>query len=41
MGRPLVDTSTDGNVNWERTLTVTEVEEEVLVTMCKLSLIHI
>ena len=35
MGRPLVDTSTDGNVNWERTRTVTEVEEEGLVTMCK------
>ena len=35
MGRPLVDTSTDGNVNWERSLTLTEVEEEVLVTMCK------
>ena len=35
MGKPLLNTSTDGNVQWERTLTCNEAEESVLVTMAR------
>ena len=35
MGKPLLNTSTDGNVQWERTLTCTEAEESVLVEMAR------
>ena len=35
MGKPLLNTSTDGNVKWERTLTCNEAEESVLVEMAR------
>ena len=35
MGKPLLDTSSDGSVQWERTLTMSEPEESVLVTMAR------
>ena len=35
MGKPLLNTSTDGNVQWERTLTCNEAEESVLVEMAR------
>ena len=35
MGKPLLNTSSDSNVQWERTLTMTEPEESALVTMAR------
>ena len=35
MGKPLLNTSEDANVQWERTLTMSEPEESVLVTMAR------
>ncbi len=35
MGKSLLDTSSDGSVQWERTLTMSEPEESVLVTMAR------
>ena len=35
MGKPLLNTSSDGNVQWERTLTCNEAEESVLVEMAR------
>ena len=35
MGKPLLDTSSDGNDQWERTLTMNEDEESALVTMAR------
>ena len=35
MGKPLLNTSSDSSVQWERTLTCTEAEESVLVEMAR------